>query len=979
MANRKLTIFQGLTNLLNGRDPKNPKQFKVTRDNLTKVGSGEYDITRLEKKQEVFLSNQWKKIDNELYQKAIFYEPTRIASYYDYESMEFCLAGDTKIATPEGFTTIKELADKGRDNEFIVYSYDHNEKRVVPAIARNAHYTRDEMTYKITFDDGNYIIATYEHRLMRRDGSFARVKNLKVGDSMMPFYRKSFYNNQNYNWVYTCNSNIGHNGWVPEHNLVAEWAYQPLNENEEVHHIDFNGKNNLPENLKIMDRTEHRAYHAKLNNEKLWSNPEYRKKMLEVAKRKGEFSWGGRRSGKDNPAYFSIPWDNITNAAEKHKTLKGTARALNISHTKLQREITYAGYRDWSTFLEAYGIEKSKYSTARATGEKLKINHKIVSIEEHGVIPVYDLTVPNYKNFATDTIFSHNTPEISAALDIFMEEATTPNEEGKILEIYSEQDRIRAELEDLFYNRLDINTNLPSWVRNTVKYGDNFVYNKLIPNEGFVGVTQLPNIEITRTEPSFNRLTNVGDTANDESDVQTKFHWKNRNIEFNSFEISHFRLVGDDRRLPYGTSILEKARRIWKQLLLSEDAMLVYRITRAPERRVHKVFVGNMDDKDVDAYVDKVANEFRRNQIVDNDNGQVDTRYNHLAVDQDIFVPVRTENAQTPIDTLQGASNLGEIADIEYIQQKLFAALRIPKAFLGFEDAFGDGKNLAILDIRFARAVHRIQKSIIQELNRMAIMHLYMRGLHDDLDNFQLSLVSPSTQADLLKLERWREKIGLYQDAVSDAGNGFGAMSMTKAQKDILGFTEDEIRLDIQRQAVEKAAAEEAKLLGEVIKQSGVFKDLYDIYGINPNDLQMGATGEERDSDSQAGGFTGGGDLGGDTEEGGLDLGLGGDESGDTGGEELGGGEELMENVSRLMGVGKKKVIQVKPKHKSVLFNLNENVRNTADKVLKAQGIKEVIRENLDKRKNYVDKRMSELMGEIGNLLDENGNIKLNQ
>ncbi len=154
--------------------------------------------------------------------------------------------------------------------------------------------------------------------------------------------------------------------------------------------------------------------------------------------------------------------------------------------------------------------------------------------------------------------------------------------------------------------------------------------------------------------------------------------------------------------------MLEKARRIWKQLLLCEDAMLIYRVSRAPERRVFKVFVGNMDDKDVDAYVQRVAGKFKRDQIADPKTGNVDMRYNQLAVDQDYFIPVRDAGAPDPITTLAGAANLAEIADIEYIQKKLVTALRIPKAYLGFEEAVGDGKNLSLLDIRFARTINRI-------------------------------------------------------------------------------------------------------------------------------------------------------------------------------------------------------------------------------------------------------------------------------
>jgi hypothetical protein len=451
------------------------------------------------------------------------------------------------------------------------------------------------------------------------------------------------------------------------------------------------------------------------------------------------------------------------------------------------------------------------------------------------------------------------TPEISVALDIFSEEATTANENGKVLTIYSDSTRIKKELTHLFENVLDINANLTSWARNICKYGDNFIYNKIVPNQGIVGVTQLPNIEMTRSEPGFSKVTKLDDQQKEQN---IKFFWKDKNVEFNSFEISHFRLLGDDRRLPYGTSMLEKVRRIWKQLLLSEDAMLVYRVTRAPERRVYKVFVGNMDDKDVDAYVDKIANNFKRVNMVDKNNGNQDTRYNALAVDQDYFIPVRDPSLAMPIETLPGAQNLSEIADIEYIQKKMLAALRVPKAFIGFEETTGDGKNLAILDVRFARAVHRVQKALIQELNKMAIIHLYTKGFTDDLENFTLTLTSPSTQAEMLKIQNWKEKVTLYRDAVSDAGNGFSAMSMTYAKKEILNMSDDEIKLDIQRQAVEKAGGEEIKALGETIKQTGIFRDIYKIYKIDPNNMTLGAAGAGGVGGDMGGGASGGGGMG---------------------------------------------------------------------------------------------------------------------
>ena len=424
------------------------------------------------------------------------------------------------------------------------------------------------------------------------------------------------------------------------------------------------------------------------------------------------------------------------------------------------------------------------------------------------------------------------TPEISAALDIYAEESTTTNEDGFILQIYSESKRIKGVLADLFNNNLDINTNLPMWTRNTCKYGDNFVYLKLDPEKGVVGVQQLPTIEIERHEVGASGKISTDITKELDKDKKAlHFTWKNKNMEFQSWEIAHFRLLGDDRKLPYGTSMLEKARRIWKQLLLSEDAMLIYRTSRAPERRMFKVFVGNMNDDDVEAYVQRVANKFKREQIVDNKTGNVDMRFNQMAVDQDYFIPVRDPAAPDPITTLPGATNLSEIADIEYIQKKLLTALRVPKAFLGFEEVVGDGKNLALQDIRFARTINRIQKSMLAELNKIAIVHLFLLGFEDELSNFTIGLTNPSTQADLLKIDVWKEKVLLYKDLVSDPGNGIQATSSTWAKKHIFGWSDEEVRLDLQQQRVERAVGEELKATPTVITKTGLFDNIDKLYG----------------------------------------------------------------------------------------------------------------------------------------------------
>jgi len=495
------------------------------------------------------------------------------------------------------------------------------------------------------------------------------------------------------------------------------------------------------------------------------------------------------------------------------------------------------------------------------------------------------------------------TPEVSAALDIYAEESTTKSERGQILTIQSDSKRIKHILDDLFYNVLDINTNIQMWTRGMCKYGDNFVYLKIDTEKGIIGCQQLPNIEIQRLEGARQSTPNQSDRVSSKFPTrELRFTWNNKDMEFQAWEIAHFRILGDDRKLPYGTSMLDKIRRIWKQLLLAEDAMLIYRTSRAPERRVFKVFVGNMDDKDIEPYVQRIANKFKRDQVVDQKNGQVDMRYNQMAVDQDYFIPMRDMSQTSPIETLPGAQNLGEIADIEYIQKKMLAALRIPKAFLGFEDVVGNGKGLALLDIRFARTINRIQQSMIQELNKIALVHLFLLGLEDELNNFTLMLTNPSGQSDLLKIEQWTEKITTYKDATSDQSQmGILPVSHTWAKKNILGFSDNEVILDLQQQRMERAIGVELTNTAQIIKRTGVFDDVDKKYGISEEERKKVESAMAGGAPPE-GGMPGGGGGGGAMSSeplGGAPLGGAPAGGAPAGGAPAGGDPPLAENESK--------------------------------------------------------------------------------
>ncbi len=410
-------------------------------------------------------------------------------------------------------------------------------------------------------------------------------------------------------------------------------------------------------------------------------------------------------------------------------------------------------------------------------------------------------------------------PIISSALDLFMEESTTIGLNGKMLNIYSNKERIKMLLEEFFYDTVNVNVNLPFWVRNVVKYGDNFVLLYGERKKGITHVKQLVNYEIER----FERIQG--------GKPLVKFKERMTGDEFNVFEIAHFRLLGDDKYLPYGSSVLNKVRRVFRQLVMAEDAMLTYRIIRAGEKKVFKIDVGNIDEDDIEEYIYKVATKFKKTASVAPNDGQIDYRFNILGNDEDYFLPVRNANTQTGIDTLPGATNLDAIQDIEYLRDNLFVGLGIPKPFLSFQDAAGAGKNMAQYDIRFSKKINRIQQAMIQELNKMAMIHLYLLGYSgEDLSNFTLTLTNPSTQQELQKAELMREKAQTYTE-LTRAEAGIAAMSHTGAKRLLFNMSDREIVNDLKQQKMEKVVMQELMDSPVTIKKSGLFTDIDKRFG----------------------------------------------------------------------------------------------------------------------------------------------------
>ena len=475
----------------------------------------------------------------------------------------------------------------------------------------------------------------------------------------------------------------------------------------------------------------------------------------------------------------------------------------------------------------------------------------------------------NIKLMYRDADLMDSFAEVGAAVDVVAEESCLPNDDGMVITVQSKSERVKSILEDLFVNRLNLQLTAQMVIRAMCKYGNQFMMLDVDHKNGVKGWKQLPVFNVERIESGIQNPYGAGASiaANgvniDDADLSTQFIWlddNNSQIPFRDWQIAHFRLLTNSMYLPYGVSYLNAARRHWRMLSLMEDMMLIYRLERSIERRVYKIFVGAIDDADVGAYVEQIANEFKRTPIIDPITGQLDLRKNILGIDQDIFLPVRSEDAPTPIDTLSAGQNITALDDIKFIQNKVLTALRIPKTFLNFEEAAGDGKNLALMDVRFARTINRIQQAFLMELTKVASIHLFLLGFDDELNNFTLSMKNPSTQAEQLEIENLQKKIDAVRDAVSDPGNGLPVMSTTRALKNIMKWSEKDIKENFEEIRLEKGIAAELEKTTQIIKKTGIFDTVDRIYG-EPgaeyvDDQQGGMDGAPQGGDMGGGGMT---------------------------------------------------------------------------------------------------------------------------
>lgn len=451
----------------------------------------------------------------------------------------------------------------------------------------------------------------------------------------------------------------------------------------------------------------------------------------------------------------------------------------------------------------------------------------------------------DYESMDTD-------PIIHSALDVLADEATLKSDLGEIITIKSSDENIQRSLSNLFYDVLNVDFNLWSWIRQTCKYGDFFLKLEIAENYGVYNVIPYTVYHVTRhegeneerpTEVIFKlNMQGIASAVNQNYTIRRD---SDSIIHLDNYEVAHFRLLSDTTYLPYGRSYLEGARKVYKQLTLMEDAMLIHRIMRSPEKRTFFINVGSIPPNEVEQFMQQTINQIKKEPYVDPQTGQYNLRFNLQNMMEDFYIPVRGGDTSTRIDTTKGLDYDG-ISDVEYLRDKMFAALKIPKAYMGYEGDLSGKATLAAEDIRFARTVERIQRIIESELTKIALVHLYTQGFRgESLVNFELILTTPSTIYE-------QEKVALYKEKV-DLANQMIATNLFPSDfifEQIFNLTEDKffefrdlVKEDKKRMFRLSQIENEGNDPVESGKSFGTPHDLASMYGTRGNNTPKVPTG----------------------------------------------------------------------------------------------------------------------------------------
>jgi hypothetical protein len=659
---------------------------------------------------------------------------------------EACFSGDTKVSTPRGSRTLKELSEQEKDR-FLVYCWDFDKQDYTLGWAFNARKTKTAMTVRVLLDDSHSFICTPDHRILLADETWKPAGELRMGDKLMPFYRLSarqdFTNvkTNQFPRIYT-----RHKGWIHERQFVDEWT-----------------------------------------------------------------------TGQDREDLKQV-----------NRYCQMIAEGLTVRQIK---KLTGSDFKTVRGHLENAGFSNKEM---KWLGERKKVR-TVVGVHEHKEIDVYDISVEKHKNFATEWGIAHNCQR---------------DDEGRAFKVIVKNQQILEELEFLLFHRKMLHFDQKRvWdmAKRLFIMGDFFyevVINTESPKEGILNLVPLPPDSMYRMEttkgrlvefqqskegPDYQSLSRVEVTQATDADLQQATA-----IRFSPEQIIHIK-IGDDRKTfyPYGVSLIEAARGPAHQLRLMEDAMVVYRLTRAPERRVFYIDVQSLPSHKAEAFIERMKDQFKKKKVATSRNqtpgaSLVEERWHAPAADEDYWIPIRP-NANTRVETLPGAQNLGEIDDTVYFRNKLFTALSFPKNYLNNEDVQATRITLSAQDVKFARMIERLQSYIEDAFWEVCDRHLRLLGYPEEAyEDLEIKMTAPSDWRELTRAE-------VVTNRINNAGSLKGSQLLSDF--DILTkwmkYSEEEAKEMLARMKIQKL--EELKL--QIIAQNPT---LLGIGMPGPNEEEIG-------------------------------------------------------------------------------------------------------------------------------------------
>jgi hypothetical protein len=630
---------------------------------------------------------------------------------------EACLSGNTRVATPFGFRTLRELAENEKER-FLVYCYDFDKGDYSLGWAFNPRKTKTAPTIKVKLDDGSEFICTPDHKILTKNGVWIEAGEIEAGHELMPFYRiparqdLTQCKNGQFPRIYTHRK-----GWVHERQFVDEWT-----------------------------------------------------------------------TGVENPELQQV--NEYCRMIAQGLGVRAIKKLTKNDHITTRKRLKKAGFSN----------KEVKWLGTKSD------RRRVIGVWEHEEIDVYDLSVEKHRNFATDWGIVHNCQK---------------DDDGRVMSVTVANDEIKEELEHLLFHRKMLNIDQKKmWniAKQLFIFGDFFweiVIDIENPKGGIVDLIPLPADSMFRLEttkgrliefqqskegPDTNSLARVDVTQATETDLQQATATR-----FAPHQIIHIK-IGDDRKTfyPYGVSLMEAARGPAHQLRLAEDSMLVYRLTRAPERRVFYIDTAQLSSARAEAFIERMKDQFKKKKVPSRSGSgggasSVEERWHAPAADEDYWIPIRP-NSNTRVETLPGAQNLGEIDDVLYFRNKLFAALNFPKNYFNNEDTQSTRISLSAQDIKFARMIERLQSHIEDSFWEVCDRHLKLLGYPEEMyEDLALKMTPPSDWRELTRAE-------VVTNRLNNAANlkGSQLMSDYDIHTKWLKYPEDEAKKMLSRLKIQK-------------------------------------------------------------------------------------------------------------------------------------------------------------------------------